>query len=43
MTALISLGSIGLMELEIMVFVILVPVPILIPIPIRGSNAEVYK
>ena len=31
----LSLGSIGLMELEIMAFVISVQIPILFPIPIR--------
>ena len=33
MTTLLSLGSIGLMELEIMAFVISVPIPIPFPIP----------
>ena len=32
-TTLLSLGSIGLMELKIMVFVISVPIPFPIPIP----------
>ena len=34
-TALLSLGSIGLTKLEIMAFVISVPVPIPFPIPLR--------
>ena len=33
-TTLLSLGSIGLMELETMTFVISVPIPIPFPIPI---------
>ena len=34
MTALLSLGSIGLMKLEIMAFVISVPIPVPFSIPI---------
>ena len=34
MTIMLSLGSIGLMELEIMAFVISVPIPVPFPIPI---------
>ena len=38
-TTLLSLGSIGLMELKIMVFVISVPIPFPIPIPMpRFTN-----
>ena len=43
MTILLSLGPIGLMELEIMAFVISVPIPIPFPIPIpmpRFTNGQ---
>ena len=45
MTILLSLGSVGLMKLEIVAFVISlsIPIPILILIPVPRSNAEVYK
>ena len=38
-TTLLSLGSIGLMELEIMTFVISIPIPIPIPVP-RFTNGR---
>ena len=40
MTNLLSLGSIGLMELEIMTFVISVPIPIPMPRFTNGRKTE---
>ena len=42
MTTLLSLGSIGLMELEIMAFVISVPIPIPFPIPIQMPTQQTF-
>ena len=42
MTALLSLRSIGLVELEIMAFVISVPIPVPIPMP-RFTNGRLYN